>query len=117
MNQYSIGIEIIGPLMNGGFTDEQRVAVKELVRYLMDAHKIPVDNIVRHRDIAPKRKIDPADTLWSTQYPDWISYKKSFITPLQSMTDYIKILQDEKKKYPDYFPVFTDYSDTTPMTA
>lgn len=117
MNDYSIGIEVIGPLMNGGFTDESRKAVKELIQYLMDAHNIPIDNLVRHKDISPRRKTDISDTFWSNKFTSWADYKKSLITPLQSMTDYIKILEDEKKKKPGYIPIFSNYSDNTPMTA
>ena len=102
--------------MNGGFTDESRKAVKELIQYLMDTHKIGTDNVVRHKDISPRRKTDIADTFWSNKFTSWADYKKSLITP-QPMTDYTKILEDEKSLFPDYRPIFSDYSDTTPLTV
>lgn len=65
MNKYSVGIEIIGPLENGGFTDAQRKSVKELVLWLSQTYGIPKENVLRHKDIAPIRKTDVADTLWN----------------------------------------------------
>lgn len=85
--------------MNGGFTDEERKSVKEIIQHLMDIHNIPIENVVRHKDIAPRRKTDIADTFWNQNFKSWDDYKKSLITPLQSMTDYIKILEDEENKY------------------
>ena len=70
LNRYSIGIEIIGPV-NNGFTDAQRESVEDLLLYLCEIHKIPKARIVRHKDIAPKRKTDPADTLWSGKFSSW----------------------------------------------
>lgn len=64
LNNHSVGIEIIGPLSDGGFTDAQRKTVRELVQHLMYVLGIPKENILRHKDIAPKRKVDIADTFW-----------------------------------------------------
>lgn len=79
MNNYSLGIEIIGPLTNGGFTDSQRKTVRDLIQHLMATFKIPRWNVLRHRDITSSRsskgelaqpgdisrKIDVADTFWN----------------------------------------------------
>lgn len=55
MNPCSIGIEVIGI---DSFTDAQRATVKALVQHLMATYKIPAVNVLRHADIAPKRKTD-----------------------------------------------------------
>lgn len=81
MNKYSIGIEVIGPLSNGGFTDEQREAIQTLVTELCDTHKIPQDRLIRHKDIAPKRKTDIADTLWNGIAPSWEVWRERLFTP------------------------------------
>ena len=62
MNQYSIWIEIIWPLADGGFTDKQRETVAKLTLELCTIHKIPKENVLRHKDIAPGRKVDVADS-------------------------------------------------------
>lgn len=77
LNNHSIGIETIGPMSNGGFTDEQRKAVAELIKYLCDLHGLTADNVVRHKDIAPQRKVDIADTFWNGVSPSWADWKKS----------------------------------------
>lgn len=77
LNNHSIGIETIGPMSNGGFTDEQRKAVAELIRYLCNEHGLTAENVVRHKDIAPKRKTDITDTFWSVVSPSWEDWKKT----------------------------------------
>lgn len=78
MNQYSIGIELVGPLP--GFTDAQRVSLRLLVIRLMQEYHIPASHILRHKDVAPGRKIDPDDALWDNQYPNYLAYQHSFDT-------------------------------------
>ena len=51
MNRYSLGIEIIGPLVNGGFTDAQRTTVRSLTQHLMAVFNIPGTNVLRHADL------------------------------------------------------------------
>ena len=34
----------------------------------MFVFKIPMTNVLRHKDIAPKRKVDIADTFWNDKY-------------------------------------------------
>lgn len=74
MNNYSVGIELIGPLADGGFTSEQKLALRKLIQHLMFALNIPMTNVLRHKDIAPKRKVDPADTLWNGEYLTFAQY-------------------------------------------
>lgn len=76
MNKYSIGIEVIGPMSDGGFTDEQRLSVKLLIRDLCAAHSIPQKNVLRHKDIAPGRKVDIADTFWNEVVGSWDEWTK-----------------------------------------
>lgn len=100
MNKYSIGIEIIGPLKDGWFTDAQLRAVEELVFELCYLHNLTKDKVIRHKDIAPKRKTDVADTLWNKKfdtYSDWID-SIFFIQPL--MKDFSQALKDEQSKTP-----------------
>lgn len=78
LNKYSVGIEIIGPLP--GFTDAQRVSVRKLVCHLMAALKIPKEHVLRHKDIAPKRKVDIDDSFF---LPQSYSYFTSTLYPEQ----------------------------------
>ncbi len=62
VNNRSIGIEIT----NDGsgktpFTEAQYRALEKLVPYLAKTYDIPMKNILGHRDVAPGRKVDPAD--------------------------------------------------------
>ena len=67
VNLRSIGIE----LTNDGtcqtpFTEEQYRALEQLVPFLARAYRVPRENILGHRDVAPGRKTDPADNFdWS----------------------------------------------------
>lgn len=74
LNNYSIGIEIIGPLSDGGFTDIQREKFAELVKDLCKIHNIPKENILRHKDISPGRKVDVADTFWNRDFKNYRAY-------------------------------------------
>lgn len=51
LNRYSIGIEIIGPLGDGGFTDAQRATVATLIKELCQKYSIPKENVLRHADL------------------------------------------------------------------
>jgi len=62
VNSRSIGIEIV----NKGdgktpFTDAQYAALSQLTAHLQQTYNIPQKNILGHRDVAPGRKVDPAD--------------------------------------------------------
>jgi N-acetylmuramoyl-L-alanine amidase len=62
VNARSIGIEIT----NDGsgktpFTEAQYRALEKLVPYLAKTYNVPMKNILGHRDVAPGRKVDPAD--------------------------------------------------------
>jgi len=88
MNKYSVGIEIIGPLSDGGFTGEQKLAVRRLVQHLMAVLNIPFTNVLRHADLtwsgsensmlwdwkSKSRKVDIASTFF---FP-WYTWFKQF---------------------------------------
>ena len=74
MNKYSVGIEVIWPLSDWGFTSEQKLAVRKLIQHLMAVLNIPMNNVLRHKDFAPKRKVDIADTFWNKEYLSYTQY-------------------------------------------
>ena len=64
------------PVLAGGdwwapYPSGQVEQVESLSRLLVERHRIPLDNIVRHSDIAPDRKIDPGPA-----FP-WAEFKTS----------------------------------------
>lgn len=93
MNRYSIGIELIWPLP--GFTDKQKVSLKVLVDELLTKYNISEEKIIRHKDYAPKRKVDVNDALWSSVSPTFYDWKTSFFWK-QTQEDTEKSLQARK---------------------
>lgn len=77
MNRYSIWIEVIWPWEDKAFSFEQKVAVKTIIRHLMKVYWIPQYNVLRHKDIAPWRKTDIADSFWNEKYKTWWEYQRS----------------------------------------
>jgi len=72
VNLRSIGIEIT----NDGsgktpFTEEQYRVLERLVPYLARTYRVPKENILGHRDVAPGRKTDPADNF------DWACVRRA----------------------------------------
>lgn len=76
MNRYAIGIEIVGT-NESVFTKEQKRTVRALIEHLMAVFNIPAENVLRHKDIAPKRKVDVADQFWRIH--SWEDYQKTLI--------------------------------------
>ena len=93
LNQYSIGIEIVGPLP--GFTDAQRKALRVLVVDLMGKYSIPSTHLIRHKDIAPRRKTDPDDSLWADFFPSYQAYQESYAAVQITMGVYEKLYTKE----------------------
>ena len=63
-NSASIGIEIVNPGHDWGYTSfpEQQIrSVTKLSQDILTRHAIPNYNVVGHSDIAPDRKIDPGE--------------------------------------------------------
>jgi N-acetylmuramoyl-L-alanine amidase len=76
MNNYAVGIEIVGPQSNGGFSNPQRATVAQLVQELMRDLRIPRENVLRHKDVSPGRKTDVSDRFWSDAgFKTWEEYK------------------------------------------
>jgi N-acetylmuramoyl-L-alanine amidase len=66
VNARSIGIEITNDGKGTSFTEAQYRALERLVPYLARTYRVPKENILGHRDVAPGRKMDPADNFdWS----------------------------------------------------
>ena len=78
MNRYSIWIEVVWWNWKE-FPYEQRVSVKELIQHLMATFNIPKENVLRHKDIAPGRKIDIEDQFWNNKYKSWEEYQNSLV--------------------------------------
>ncbi|MCW2974301.1 MAG: N-acetylmuramyl-L-alanine amidase, negative regulator of AmpC, AmpD [Thermoleophilia bacterium] len=73
-NDLSIGIELVND--NTGidpFPSAQRDALTRLVRYLATRYDIPVEAVVRHRDVQPVDRSDPA-----SNFP-WAAWKRSLV--------------------------------------
>lgn len=116
-NSYSIWIEIIGPLSDGGFTDAQRSSVAELVKDIATKYGIPKENILRHKDIAPNRKTDVADSFWIKQFGSYDQYINSlFFKPQPIMASkYTEIMQKALKET-GFTPIFGTHEGDKPLT-
>lgn len=77
MNAYSIGIEVIGPDEQWGFSYEQKVSVKSLIRDLMKRFGIKKENVLTHKMVSPGRKVDIYDSFRSPKYPSRKAYQDS----------------------------------------
>lgn len=71
VNARSIGIEITNDGTGTPFTEAQYRALERLVPYLARTYRVPKENILGHRDVAPGRKTDPAD------YFDWARVRRA----------------------------------------
>jgi len=76
LNKNAIWIEVINVWTT--FTDAQRDVVRELVSDIMKEHNIPANRIIRHKDIAPKRKVDIYDTFRNNKFKTFQEYQESF---------------------------------------
>lgn len=79
LNRYSIGIEIVWPLSDWGFNNKQIEALRKLIYDIRKNHQIKEENILRHKDISPWRKIDIQDNFWNKQYKTWEQFRKSLL--------------------------------------
>lgn len=93
MNQYSVGIEVIGPLSDGWFTKAQKETVKKLIEHLMAVFKIPKENVLKHADItwarskdmklwdwkSKSRKVDIARTFVDNYENSWWNFQKALV--------------------------------------
>lgn len=97
LNQYSIWIEIESDWVT--FTDVQKQKTRELVLFLAKTHVVPCNKIIRHKDIAPTRKQDPRDNLWSLEYSKFSDYQNSFHSFDKKINPVIKVLINYLIKY------------------
>lgn len=103
LNKYSIWIEIVWPLPNW-FTDKQRATHKTLIKELCKTHWIPKENCIRHKDIAPKRKTDIADSFWNWISKTWNDYINTlFITIMANRYKDIMNKELAESKLPNLF--------------
>ena len=58
VNDFSIGIELVGT-MDSGFTDRQLASFYEVLAQIVAKYHIPPDRVVGHLHVAPGRKSDP----------------------------------------------------------
>ena len=65
LNSWSVGIELSNRNnLADSYPDEQYHATVALTRYLVATYEIPRSQLVRHLDISPGRKTDPAGFPW-----------------------------------------------------
>lgn len=120
MNAYSIWIEVIWPLKNGGFTDDQRKSVENLIKELAKKYAIPKENILRHKDISPKRKTDIADSFWNVYWESWEAFKNNLFTnkPIMAKTKYTDIKDNVVAELSAKWlkPIFSEFKWDYPLT-
>lgn len=97
INKYSIWIEIESDWKT--FTDIQKTKLHELIVFLSQKYGVVTQKIIRHKDIAPSRKIDPWDNLWALKYSNFEKYQRSFIKFNKSMNFILKRLLNYSIKY------------------
>jgi N-acetylmuramoyl-L-alanine amidase len=128
INSRSIGIEIVNPGHEFGYTDfpiRQIAAVIALCRGIVARRRIASDRILAHSDVAPARKEDPGEKfpwkllaesgvgLWVDPEPisDWLSLVPGDIG--DNVTD----LQASLAEYGYGIPVSGEYDETTRLVV
>lgn len=106
MNKYSIGIEVIWPLSGKEqFTDAQRKSVAYLIKDISMRNNIKPENILRHKDVSPWRKVDIYDTFWNWKYNSRIDFVKSiFIVDDAKMSK----VKEYMKKWSDIWSIWDE---------
>lgn len=96
------------------------MAVRTLLSYLLKELKLTPDKIIRHKDIAPKRKTDIDDSFFNNEYKTFSDYQNSFTiqSPIMEENKYKAIYLKERNDYQAkvgeaYIPSFSDYTDDT----
>lgn len=104
MNSYSIWIEVIWPIdWKSEFTDAQRVSVATLIKDIATRNNIPQANVIRHKDYAPKRKVDIYDSRWNRWFKTWWDYVASLFTTTDDIEKIkqAKVVETEVSKLRD----------------
>jgi N-acetyl-anhydromuramyl-L-alanine amidase AmpD len=71
VNDFSLGIEIVNRGDNKDpYTDKQYNALADLVAWMMQKYKIPMDRITGHKNVSHEGKIDPSNNF------DWNKVRK-----------------------------------------
>jgi len=78
LNNHSIGIEVVSD--GYYYTDKQRQAVQELCRDIMGRNNIPIINVLRHADIAPRRKWDIGEGFYVKKWGSWDGFQTSLLS-------------------------------------
>lgn len=75
---------------------------------MAEKHNIPKENILRHKDIAPRRKPDVYDGFWLDKHKTYQDYVNSLFSKIIATmaNDYLKIFNEEKG---DYEPIFKEH--------
>lgn len=111
LNRFAIWIEIVWPW----FTEKQRKSVEELAKYLIEKYWISKDNVVRHKDIAPKRKNDVDDSFWSDKFKTWDEYKNNLFSKKETMSKYTELMNNVIKET-WFTPLFNSHEWDAPLT-
>lgn len=94
LNHHSIGIEVLSD--GEHFTETQRKAVQWLSRNIIERNTISIDNVVRHSDIAPGRKMDIGKNFYEPKWGSWKRFQESLVTKVpESDKDKRKRLEEE----------------------
>jgi len=87
LNNYSIGIEVESDWIF--FSTLQKQAVNELIKNIISRR--PNIKIIRHKDIAPKRKTDIWDNFWSKEYETFEDYINQFDEKYKLIKEIMKL--------------------------
>lgn len=118
VNPYAIWMEVIWPLKDWWFTQAQFDSSVELARYYIQKYWIKYENVVRHKDIAPKRKVDIADTFWNKKFATWDAFKTflfAWINTMPKASKYTEIFNQTIKET-GFVPLFWSREGDEPLT-
>jgi N-acetyl-anhydromuramyl-L-alanine amidase AmpD len=99
LNHKALGIEICS---NGhDYTDTQRKAVDELVKYLIKEENFQKDQIIRHAHVSGYRgKWDVGENFYKPRFKSWSDYVDSFYTEPEekTITEHLNVILDNQSK-------------------
>jgi N-acetylmuramoyl-L-alanine amidase len=111
INSRSIGIEVVNPGHDYGYTDfptRQIAAVTTLCRGIQTRNTISPMRVLAHSDVAPSRKQDPGEkfpwrTLWDSGVGHWVKSaritEEGAVLALGDRGDAVAEMQDALAKY------------------
>ena len=83
LNWCTVGIEINSDGQT--FTNAQRRATKTLIIKLMEDYNIEPELVLRHKDIAPGRKVDVGMNFYNNQFDSWEEYQKNLRATMEAI--------------------------------